>query len=143
MHQASSSPTELEFSAFGSNGKTQSTVPTNFSRTRSLREGGNCPIKLHASDFGGFSGLGSFTFLGNKRVKILNSSLENPPKELSPGEIYTSDEDRLYVGCLDHKFLRIHRLQIESKQPVEAKDFIKGNKEKIVQVKKFSSSLEK
>ena len=90
-----------------------------------------------------FPKYGSFTFLGNKRVKILNSSLESPPKELSPGEIYTSDEDRLYVGCLDHKFLRIHRLQIESKQPVEAKDFIKGNKEKIVQVKKFSSSLEK
>ena len=90
-----------------------------------------------------FPKYGSFTFLGNKRVKILNSSLENPPKELSPGEIYTSDEDYLYVGCLDHKCLRIHRLQIESKQPVEAKDFIKGNKEKIVQVKKFSSSLEK
>ena len=90
-----------------------------------------------------FPKYGSFTFLGNKRVKILNSSLENPPKELSTGEIYTSDEDYLYVGCLDHKCLRIHRLQIESKQPVEAKDFIKGNKEKIVQVKKFSSSLEK
>jgi len=90
-----------------------------------------------------FPKYGSFTFLGNKRVKILNSSLENPPKELSPGEIYTSDEDRLYVGCLNHKCLRIHRLQIESRQPVEAKDFIKGNKEKIVQVKKFSSSLEK
>ena len=90
-----------------------------------------------------FPKYGSFTFLGNKRVKILNSSLENPPKELSPGEIYISDEDRLYVGCLDHKCLRIHRLQIESKQPVEAKDFIKGNREKIVQEKKFSSSLEK
>ena len=86
---------------------------------------------------------GSFTFFGNKRVKILNSSLENPPKELSPGEIYTSDEGLLYVGCLDRKCLRIHRLQIESKQPVEAKDFIKGNKEKIIQIKKFSRSLEK
>ena len=65
------------------------------------------------------------------------------PKELSPGKIYTSDEGRLYVGCLDRKCLRIHRLQIESKQPVEAKDFIKGNREKIVQEKNFSSSLEK
>ena len=65
------------------------------------------------------------------------------PKELSPGNIYTSDEGHLYVGCLDRKCLRIHRLQIESKLPVDAKDFIKGNKEKIIQVKKFSSSLEK
>ena len=90
-----------------------------------------------------FPKYGSFTFLGNKRVKILNSRLEGAPKELSPGKIYTSDEDHLYVGCLDRKCLRIHRLQIESKMPVSAKDFIKGNKEKIVQEKKFSSSLEK
>ena len=90
-----------------------------------------------------FPKYGSFTFLGNKRVKILNASLEGAPKELSPGKIYTSDEDHLYVGCLNRQCLRIHRLQIESKLPVDAKDFIKGNKEKIVQVKKFSSSLEK
>ena len=90
-----------------------------------------------------FPKYGSYTFLGNKRVKILNSSLGVVPKELSPGSIYTSDEGHLYVGCLDRKCLRIHRLQIESKQPVEAKDFIKGNKEKIIQIKKFSSSLEK
>ena len=90
-----------------------------------------------------FPKYGSFTFLGNKRVKILNSSLGVVPKELSPGNIYTSDEGHLYVGCLDRKCLRIHRLQIESKQPVQAKDFIKGNKEKIIQIKKFSSSLEK
>ena len=80
---------------------------------------------------------------GNKRVKILNSSLEVAPKELSPGKIYTSSEDHLYVGCLDRKCLRVQRLQIEGKLPVGAKDFIKGNKEKIVQVKKFSSYLEK
>ena len=90
-----------------------------------------------------FPKYGSFTFLGNKRVKILTASLEGAPKELSPGKIYTSDEDRLYVGCLNRKCLRIHRLQIEGKLPVDAKDFIKGNKEKIVQVKKFSGSLEK
>jgi len=90
-----------------------------------------------------FPKYGSFTFLGNKRVKILNSSLEVAPKELSPGKIYTSSEDHLYVGCLDRKCLRVQRLQIEGKLPVGAKDFIKGNKEKIVQVKKFSSYLEK
>ena len=90
-----------------------------------------------------FPKYGSFTFLGNKRVKILNASLEGAPKELSPGKIYTSDENRLYVGCLNRKCLRINRLQIEGKLPVDAKDFIKGNKEKIVQEKKFSSSLEK
>ena len=90
-----------------------------------------------------FPKYGSFTFLGNKRVKILSSSLGGVSKDLPPGKISISDKDHLNVGCLDGKCLRVHRLQIESKLPVGAKDFIKGNKEKIVQVKKFSSSLEK
>ena len=90
-----------------------------------------------------FPKYGSFTFLGNKRVKILSSSLVDVCKDLPPGKISISDKDHLYVGCLDSKCLRVHHLQIESKLPVGAKDFIKGNKEKIVQVKKFSSSLEK
>ena len=90
-----------------------------------------------------FPKYGSFTFLGNKRVKILSSSLGGVSEDLPPGKISISDKDRLYVGCLDGKCLRVRRLQIEGKLPVGAKDFIKGNKEKIVQVKKFSSSLEK
>ena len=85
---------------------------------------------------------GSFTFFGNKRVKILNSSLEGSPKELFPGQIYISDEDLLFAGCLNLKCLRINKLQIEGKLPVDAKDFIRGYKEKIFQVKKFSSSIE-
>ena len=90
-----------------------------------------------------FPKYGSFTFLGEKRIKILNSRLEKSCKELAPGEIFVSDKNHLYVGCLDGKILKILNLQMEGKQPVSAKEFIKGNAEKLLQRKNFSSPLEK
>ena len=90
-----------------------------------------------------FPKYGSFTFLGEKRIKILNSSLEKSYKQLTPGEIFVSDKSHLYVGCLDGKILKILNLQMEGKQPVSAKEFIKGNSEKLLQRKYFSSPLEK
>ena len=88
-----------------------------------------------------FPKYGSFTFLGRRRVKILKSSLEKSYKQLAPGEIFVSDENYLYAGCLDSKSLKIHNLQMEGKQAVSAKDFIKGNEEKILEIKKFSGSF--
>ena len=90
-----------------------------------------------------FPKYGSFTFLGEKRVKILNSSLEKSCKQLIPGEIFVSDKNHLYVGCLEGKVLKILNLQMEGKQVVSAREFIKGNEEKLSQIKKFSCSLEK
>lgn len=90
-----------------------------------------------------FPKYGSFTFLGEKRVKILNSSLEKSGKQLIPGEIFVSDKNHLYVGCLEGKVLKILNLQMEGKQVVSAREFIKGNEEKLSQIKKFSCSLEK
>ena len=90
-----------------------------------------------------FPKYGSFTFLGEKRVKILNSSLEKSCKQLIPGEIYVSDKNHLYVGCLEGKVLKILNLQMEGKQVVSAREFIEGNEEKLSQIKKFSCSLEK
>ena len=90
-----------------------------------------------------FPKYGSFTFLGEKRVKILNSSQEKSGKQLIPGEIFVSDKNHLYVGCLEGKVLKILNLQMEGKQVVSAREFIKGNEEKLSQIKKFSCSLEK
>ena len=90
-----------------------------------------------------FPKYGSFTFLGEKRVKILNSSLEKSCKQLIPGEIFVSDKNHLYVGCLEGKVLKILNLQMEGKQVVSAREFIEGNEEKLSQIKKFSCSLEK
>ena len=90
-----------------------------------------------------FPKYGSFTFLGEKRVKILNSSLEKSGKQLIPGEIFVSDKNHLYVGCLEGKVLKILNLQMEGKQVVSAREFIEGNEEKLSQIKKFSCSLEK
>ncbi len=90
-----------------------------------------------------FPKYGSFTFLGEKRVKILNSSQEKSGKQLIPGEIFGSGKNHLYVGCLEGKVLKILNLQMEGKQVVSAREFIEGNEEKLSQIKKFSCSLEK
>ena len=90
-----------------------------------------------------FPKYGSFTFLGEKRVKILNSSQEKSGKQLIPGEIFVSEKNHLYVGCLEGKVLKILNLQMEGKQVVSAREFIEGNEEKLSQIKKFSCSLEK
>ena len=89
-----------------------------------------------------FPKYGAFTFFGDKRIKILNSTKAKISKVLSPGELSASGGDALYVGCQNHQSLRLQSLQIEGKRPVSAEDFMKGNGVKISQVKKFSSSLE-
>ena len=90
-----------------------------------------------------FPKYGSFTFLGEKRIKILNSNLEKSCNQLAPGEIFVSDKNHLYVGCLDGKILKILNLQMEGRQPVNAKEFIKGNAEKLLLRKNFSRPPEK
>jgi len=89
-----------------------------------------------------FPKYGAFTFFGDKRIKILNSTKAKISKVLSPGELSASGGDALYVGCQNHQSLRLQSLQIEGKRPVSAEDFMKGNGVKISRVKKFSSSLE-
>ena len=83
----------------------------------------------------------AFTFFGDKRIKILNSTKATISHLLSPGEL-SAEGDALYVGCQNNQSLRLQSLQIEGKRPVSAEDFIKGNGAKIFRIKKFSSSLE-
>jgi len=88
-----------------------------------------------------FPKYGAFTFFGDKRIKILNSTKASISHPLSPGEL-SEKGGALYVGCQNNQSLRLQSLQIEGKKAVSAEDFIKGNAEKIFQIKKFSSSLE-
>ena len=88
-----------------------------------------------------FPKYGAFTFFGDKRIKILNSTKATISRLLSPGEL-SEEGGALYVGCQNNQSLRLQSLQIEGKRPVSAEDFIKGNGAKIFQIKKFSSSLE-
>jgi len=88
-----------------------------------------------------FPKYGAFTFFGDKRIKILNSTKASISYLLSPGEL-SEKGGTLYVGCQNNQSLRLQSLQIEGKRPVSAEDFIKGNGEKIFRIKKFSSSLE-
>jgi methionyl-tRNA formyltransferase len=83
----------------------------------------------------------AFTFFGDKRIKILNSTKATISHLLSAGEL-SAEGDALYVGCQNNQSLRLQSLQIEGKRPVSAEDFIKGNGAKIFRIKKFSSSLE-
>ena len=87
-----------------------------------------------------FPKYGAFTFFGDKRIKILNSTKAKISHLLSPGEI-SAEGGALYVGCQNNQSLRLQSLQVEGKNPVSAEDFTKGNAEKIFQIKKFSSSL--
>ena len=88
-----------------------------------------------------FPKYGAFTFFGDKRIKILNSTKAKISHLLSPGEI-SAEGGALYVGCQNNQSLRLQSLQVEGKNPVSAEDFTKGNAEKIFKIKKFSSSLE-
>ena len=88
-----------------------------------------------------FPKYGAFTFFGDKRIKILNSTKASISHPLSPGDL-SEKGGALYVGCQNNQSLRLQSLQIEGKKAVSAEDFIKGNAEKIFRIKKFSSSLE-
>ena len=88
-----------------------------------------------------FPKYGAFTFFGDKRIKILNSTKATISRLLSPGEL-SEEGGALFVGCQNNQSLRLQSLQIEGKRPGSAGDFMKGNGENIFRVKKFSSSLE-
>ena len=88
-----------------------------------------------------FPKYGAFTFFGDKRIKILNSTKATISRLLSPGEL-SEEGGALFVGCQNNQSLRLQSLQIEGKRPISVEDFIKGNEAKIFRIKKFSSSLE-
>ena len=54
-----------------------------------------------------FPKYGAFTFFGDKRIKILNSTKAKISHLLSPGEIYASEGGALYVGCQNNQSLKV------------------------------------
>ena len=67
---------------------------------------------------------GTYTCLGDKRVKILQAQLADKP-ELPPGRVATLD-GRLFIGTA-MQALEVTRLQASGKKPQTAKDFINGH----------------
>jgi len=88
-----------------------------------------------------FPKYGAYTFLGKSRVKILNSKVNEEYNNLEPGILLIDKRGAICVGCKDNTSLNIELLQIEGKKTMSSEEFIKGNKEKILQSKKFSSSV--
>lgn len=86
---------------------------------------------------------GAFTFMDKLRVKILKAEIDNKKIDSLPGEIKIIEGSDLYVGCAEGRGIKILSLQLEGKKVVTSSDFIKGNREKINKLKKFTSSLEK
>ena len=80
---------------------------------------------------------GAFSFLGDIRIKILKSELSSCPVKLDPGEVFISDIADFFVGCKNSSTLKIKELQAEGKNPTIASEFVKGNKDKILNLKKF------
>lgn len=68
---------------------------------------------------------GAFTSYEGKNLKIFKASVEN--NSGNPGEIITSDKDKLVIGC-GNKSLSIEELQIEGGKRLKVSDFLRGNK---------------
>jgi len=91
------------------------------------REDGFLDFKGNASDvvqkFKAYSPWpGVWTKFNGKRLKVLDLSLSN--KSLQPGQVLV-EEAHLFIGCSEGS-LQIHKLQLEGKSPLLAKDFLLG-----------------
>ena len=67
---------------------------------------------------------GAFTSYEGKNLKIFKACIEDSPRR--PGEILTSDKDRLVIGT-GNKSLSVEELQIEGGKRLNVSDFLRGN----------------
>ncbi|MFO7914416.1 MAG: methionyl-tRNA formyltransferase [Candidatus Krumholzibacteriales bacterium] len=69
---------------------------------------------------------GAFTYFGRKMIKIHRAfPLDLLKRELSPGEVLESSGGRLAV-CCGTGALRIDRIQLEGKRPLDTEEFLNG-----------------
>ena len=68
---------------------------------------------------------GTYTFLGEKRIKIHRAQSFESDINLDPGYISIKD-DQLVVFCKDASAILIEQVQMEGKNKVSGKDFIAG-----------------
>ena len=70
---------------------------------------------------------GVFTFLNNKRLKILEMTNLSEMTNLKSAEIKI-DKAKIFIGCGNKDTVEILELQLEGKNKMTAKEFINGNK---------------
>ena len=80
-----------------------------------------------------------FTYLHNARIKILQALVDTVSFSTKPGQILIRKNKEIHVGCKKGTSIEIKSIQLEGKKIMSANEFIKGNKEKLLKNKKFSS----
>ena len=81
------------------------------------------------------------TYLGSKRVNILSAKVNQTKVDLAPGYIFLDPEGIIHVGCKSRNSLTIEILQLAGKKEMRSIDFVNGNKYRILENIKFSSSV--
>ena len=82
---------------------------------------------------------GAYTFLDKRRIKIFMAKVDSHPLNLVPGKLKMVRNKELHVGCSKNSSIEIVTIQPEGKKSMLSNEFIKGNKKKLLEIKKFSS----
>jgi len=82
---------------------------------------------------------GAFTYLGDKRIKILKAEKINKNLNLGPGSLLVNKFNEIEVSCKNNGSLRIKLVQLENKTPSPAQDFARGYKRLIDSNSSFNS----
>lgn len=69
---------------------------------------------------------GTWTMIDGKRLKILAATASDHRSELSPGRAFIIDADRPCVACGNGTALELLRIQLEGREAVSGRDFLKG-----------------
>ena len=82
---------------------------------------------------------GAFTYLWDKRIKILKAEKINKNLKLNPGGFLINKLNEIEVSCKNNSSLRIMLVQLENKTPSPAQDFTRGYKSLIDSNSSFNS----
>ena len=80
---------------------------------------------------------GTYTHLGDKRVKILKANICNTELANKPGHIIMS-KNKMVVGCGGNSTVEVDTIQMQGKNKVSGLDFISGYSDLITTHKNFS-----
>ena len=80
---------------------------------------------------------GTYTFLGDKRIKVHQARDFKAEENLPPGTIKVYEDD-MVIFCCKNSSILIEKIQMEGKNKVSGKDFVFGYLDLINKYKKFS-----
>ena len=80
---------------------------------------------------------GTYTFLGDKRIKVHQARDFKAEENLPPGTIKVYEDD-MVIFCCKNSSILIEKIQMEGKNKVSGKDFVFGYLDLINRYKKFS-----